>query len=129
MSGDLSLGYEYDSNVTVDELDRSSSVGDGGLVSSVNLALDHDINDDTSGSLSYGYSRIDYDQFDFLSRETHIVGANVSSRVGDATLGMTYFYIDARLDGRGLLDLSQGIPVTFRVCQQKVVFARRLRVR
>lgn len=110
MSGDLSLGYEYDSNVTVDELDRSSSVGDGGLVSSVNLSLDHDINDDTSGSLSYGYSRIDYDQFDFLSRETHIVGANLSSRVGDATLGMNYFYIDARLDGRDFLTYHRVSP-------------------
>ena len=110
VSGDLSLGYEYDSNVTVDELDRSSSVGDGGLVSSVNLALDHDINDDTSGSLSYGYSRIDYDQFDFLSRETHIIGANLSSRVGDVTFGMNYFYIDARLDGRDFLTYHRVSP-------------------
>lgn len=109
-SGDVSLGYEYDSNVTVDEVDRSSSVGDGGLLSSINLAIDHDLNDSTSGSLSYGYSRIDYEQFDFLSRETHIAGANLSSRLGKTTLGVNYFYINARLDGRDFLTYHRASP-------------------
>ena len=39
VSGELSLGYEYDSNVTVDEVDRDTNVGDGGLLAVQQLAL------------------------------------------------------------------------------------------
>ena len=110
VSGQLRLGYEYDSNVSVDELDRSSSVGDDGLLFSADLAVDHDFTDLTSGSLSYSYSRIDYDQFDFLSRETHMLGANLSSSWDPVTAGINYFYIQARLDGDDFLTYHRMSP-------------------
>lgn len=80
VSGAVSLGYEYDSNVSVDELDRNSSVGDGGVLFAADISLDHDLTDKTSASASYGYSRIDYQDFDFLNRETHMLGGSVSSK-------------------------------------------------
>ena len=110
LSGQVALGYEYDSNVSVDELDRSSSIGDDGLLFSADLAIDHDFNDVTSGSVSYAYSRIDYDQFDFLSRETHMLGANLSSSWEKATTGLNYFYIQAKLDGDDFLTYHRFSP-------------------
>ena len=110
VSGHLGVGYEYDSNVSVDELDRSSSVGDNGLLFSADLAVDHDFNDTTSGSVSYSYSRIDYREFDFLSRETHVFGANLSSNWDPVTGGVSYFYIQARLDGDEFLTYHRLSP-------------------
>ena len=110
VSGHLGVGYEYDSNVSVDELDRSSSVGDNGLLFSADLAVDHDFNDTTSGSMSYSYSRIDYREFDFLSRETHVFGANLSSNWDPVTGGVSYFYIQARLDGDEFLTYHRLSP-------------------
>ena len=99
VSGEVSLGYEYDSNVSVDELDRSSCVGDGGVLFAADISVDHDFTDKTSASASYGYSRIDYQDFEFLNRETHMLGGNLSSKWEDVTTSINYFYIDARLDG------------------------------
>ena len=110
LSGQLGLGYEYDSNVSVDELDRSSSIGDNGLLFSAELGVDHDFTDETSGSLSYAYSRIDYNEFDFLSRETHILGANLSSSWDPVTAGINYFYIEAMLDGDNFLTYHRISP-------------------
>ena len=110
ISGQLGLGYEYDSNVSVDEVDRSSSLGDNGLLFSADLAIDHDFTDTTSGSASYAYSRIDYEEFDFLSRETHVLGANLSNSWESITGGINYFYIQARLDGNQFLTYHRASP-------------------
>ena len=110
VSGEVSLGYEYDSNVSVDELDRSSSVGDGGVLFAADISVDHDFTDKTSASASYGYSRIDYQDFEFLNRETHMLGGNISSKWDSFTAGMNYFYINARLDGNDFLTYHRVSP-------------------
>ena len=110
LSGALGLGYEYDSNVAVDELDRASNLGDNALVSSLDLALDSDLTDSTAASLSYDYSRVDYQSFDTLSRETHMLGANLSSDWGAVTTGINYFYIAALLDGDDFLTYQRISP-------------------
>jgi hypothetical protein len=110
VSGELSLGYEYDSNVTVDEVDRDTNVGDGGLLLNGSISLDHDLTDKTSASASYGYSRVDYQDFDFLSRETHTLGVNISSKLKSVTAGINYFYINARLDGNDFLTYHRASP-------------------
>ena len=110
VSGAVSVGYEYDSNVSVDELDKSSSVGDGGALFSADISLDHDFTDNTSASASYGYSRIDYQDFEFLNRETHMLGGNVSSKWEKVTAGINYFYINARLDGNDFLTYHRASP-------------------
>ena len=110
VSGEVSLGYEYDSNVSVDELDRNSSVGDGGVLFAADISVDHDFTDKTSASASYGYSRIDYQDFEFLNRETHMLGGNLSSKWDDVTAGINYFYINARLDGNDFLTYHRVSP-------------------
>lgn len=110
VSGEVSLGYEYDSNVSVDELDRSSSVGDGGVLFAADISVDHDFTDKTSASASYGYSRIDYQDFEFLNRETHMLGGNLSSKWEDVTTSINYFYINARLDGNDFLTYHRVSP-------------------
>jgi hypothetical protein len=110
VSGAVSLGYEYDSNVSVDELDGNSSVGDGGVLFAADISLDHDLTDKTSASASYGYSRIDYQDFDFLNRETHMLGGSVSSKWQKLTAGINYFYINARLDGKDFLTYHRASP-------------------
>ena len=110
VSGEVSVGFEYDSNVSVDELDKNSSVGDGGALFSADISLDHDFTDNTSASVSYGYSRIDYQDFDFLNRETHMLGGNISSKWENVTGGINYFYINARLDGNDFLTYHRASP-------------------
>lgn len=109
-SGAIGAGYEYDSNVSVDELEQASNLGDQALVSSLDLAVDTEFNDSTEASLSYGYSRVDYQTFDALSRETHMLGANLSADIEPVTVGLNYFYISALLDGSDFLTYQRISP-------------------
>lgn len=109
-SGGGSLGIEYDSNVAVDEIERSSGLGDTARMLNVDLAIDHRFTDDTKGSLSYGYSEAKYAEFEQLSRTTEVLGANFSTKVGKVTLGANYFNIDAELDGQPFLTYERASP-------------------
>ena len=110
LSGTLSAGYEHDSNVSVDELDRTSSRGDGGLVLGADIAIEKDLTESTDISASYGFSRIDYQTFSALSRDTHMLGLNVSTDWEKFETSLNYFYIRAQLDGRDFLTYQRISP-------------------
>ncbi len=110
ISGAVAVGYEHDSNVAVEELDRSSGLGDSGLVSSFELDLDTDISETVNLVSSYSYSRIDYDTFDLLNRETHTFGLNLNIDFGSVNSATSYFYIQARLDGKDFLNYQRLSP-------------------
>lgn len=110
LSGTLSLGLEYDSNVSVDELDRASNVGDTGRLLNVDLGVEHDFSEATSASLSYSFAQVNYETFDNLSRQTHMLGADISTDWGAATTGINYFYINALLDGEDFLTYERVSP-------------------
>lgn len=110
ISGGAAVGYEYDSNVAVDEVEQASGRGDNATVMDLDLALDQTFGETVKAGLSYGYSRTDYNQFSNFSRETHILGANLNVDLGDVAAGLGYFYIDALLDGDGFLNYQRLSP-------------------
>lgn len=110
ISGAVSIGREYDSNVAIDELDQSSNKGDRATLLGADVALKQDVTEDTAASLSYGYSGVNYDNFDTLSRQTHMLGFNLSTDWSAATSGLNYFYIRALLDGEDFLTYQRISP-------------------
>lgn len=110
LSAEFSLGIEHDSNVAVEEVDSSSDQGDQGRVVSAEFELAHKFTDKTKASISYNYNQIAYENFDDLSRTTHMLGANFSTAVGKVNTGISYFYIDALLDGDDFLTYQRASP-------------------
>jgi len=109
-SGSISLGAEYDSNVSVDEIDRSSSEGDIARIFSADLRVAHDITDTVSSTFSVDYTHVGYSSFDKLNRKTLVIGANLDKSMGAYTVGLDYFFIDAKLNGKKFLRYERIAP-------------------
>lgn len=110
VQGGLSFGFEHDSNVAVDEVDRSSNLGDVGRLFDGNLRVSHDFNDTLAGKLSYDFSAINYAEFDRLGRQTHSVGASLNADLGEVKAGLNYFFTNTRLDNKNFLTYHRLSP-------------------
>lgn len=103
-------GYQYDSNVSVDELDTSTGQADNALL----LEMDADgrvpLGDTVSFSAGYGFSQTRYDEFSQFDTAIHRLQGELSWRVAglDTSLAMRHFA--ARLDGERFLDIRQVSP-------------------
>lgn len=107
---ELSIGGEYDDNVTVDEVDLSSSQGDYALNMSAKVEANTSLSTTTDLDLSYNFSQSNYREFSQVDRQTHILGSNLEVDLGKVNGGLSLFYIDSRLDGSKFLKLSRVSP-------------------
>ena len=110
LHGGLSLGLEYDTNVAVDELDRSSNLSDTGRIYGAELELEHDFNDTTSGKLSYNFDAVNYAEFSGLNRRTHTAGARLSADLQKLNVGASYFFTSTQLNGSKFLTYHRASP-------------------
>lgn len=122
-SADIAVGAEYDSNIAVEEVDRSSSETDYALTLSAGLGVQKELSDSTKISLSYDYNQNIYQNFSQVDRQTHIVGGNLNMDLGKADAGLSLFYINSRLDGKPFLELSRVSPSVSGFLSKKL-FAR-----
>lgn len=109
-SAELGIGAEYDSNVAVDELDASSNESDYALTLDGEIKLEQQLGKKTDLSLTYDFSQSNYDQFSNLDRQTHLVGADLATKLGKVTTGLSAYYINARLDGEDFLEYNRASP-------------------
>lgn len=109
-SAEIGVGGEYDSNVSVDELDASSSESDYALIVDGELQVDHRFNDTLDMSVTYDFSQSNYDQFSGLDRQTHLLGADFGANLGAVNSGLSLYYIHARLDGEEFLEYYRASP-------------------
>ncbi|MEP0203346.1 MAG: hypothetical protein ABJ084_03290 [Halioglobus sp.] len=107
---ELGAGVEYDSNVTLDELDLTSNQSDYGLTLDASAGLKKPLSSFTDISVSYDFSQTNYKEFSEVDRQTHLVGADLSTQLNKADAGLSTFYIYSRLDGEKFLELYRGSP-------------------
>lgn len=109
-SAEVGIGAEYDSNVSVDELDAASSEGDSSLILDAELQLDHTINENLDVAVTYDFSQSNYSDFSALDRQTHLLGVDMGADLGAVNSGLSLYYIHARLDGNAFLEFYRGSP-------------------
>lgn len=109
-SAEVAVGAEYDSNVSVEEVDRTSSESDHALILDLELEMQQQFGERTDLSLSYNLSQSKYDEFTQVDRQTHIIGAELAVDTGELNTGVSVYYIDARLDGDPFLELWRFSP-------------------
>ena len=109
-TAELAVGGEYDSNVTIDEVDLNSSQSDYGLTLEAKLGARTQLSKNTVLDLSYDYSQISYREFSLVDRKTHILGSNLEVDLGEFDAGISYFYINSRLDNSKFLEFSRVSP-------------------
>jgi hypothetical protein len=102
-SAEVGIGGEYDTNVSVDEVDLSSGQSDYAFTADFELGLRHDFSERTKASINYDASQATYQEFSRVDRITQILGADISHDLGRSSVGLSAYFIDSRLDGEPFL--------------------------
>lgn len=107
---ELEAGAEYDSVVSLDELDLSSEVGDSALLADLTIGYVRPVGESTEMDLRYSYSVLDYRDVSEVDQNSHILSADVTRDVGKADLGLTGYYVNSDLDNEAFLELARVSP-------------------
>ncbi|PUA28005.1 MAG: hypothetical protein B0W54_16020 [Cellvibrio sp. 79] len=117
---ELETGAEYDSNLSVIELDKSSSEGDWSALANARLNSQWQATDKAKvkGGLSYSSKTYrDFSEFDLVIKQAFI---DTSYDFQPLTLGASIHYADAELDGSDFLALQQRSIYISRLINQKI---------
>jgi len=123
ISGEVSVGGRYDSNVAVLDLDRSSDEGDEALLLEAGIAYERALGERASARVGYDFSQSLHETFDTFDLQTHRGSLNASYDLGSVGTGAMLQYVNARLDGEEFLVFRQLSPYITRM------FGERLYVR
>jgi hypothetical protein len=108
--GEVGVGAEYDTNVSVDELDVTSGEADSAWLVDFELGVTQPLGKRTDLNLNYDFSQATYERFSRVDRQTHILGADVGTDLGKANSGISAYYINSRLDGEPFLEYLRVSP-------------------
>ncbi len=109
-SAEVGVGVEYDSNVSVEEVDVSSSQGDYALTLDAGFALKQALSGRTNAAVTYDFSQSNYREFSEVDRQIHMLGLDLNASLEGVNPGISLYYIDSRLDGSQFLQLTRASP-------------------
>ena len=109
-SAEVAVGVEYDSNVSVEEVDVTSNQGDYAMTLDAGLGVKKDLSQRTEASLTYDFSQSIYDTFSQVDRQTHMLGAELGLDLRRADPALSVYYINSRLDGSQFLEMTRLSP-------------------
>lgn len=118
-SAELGIGVEYDSNISVEEVDVASSQGDYAMTLNAGLGLRHRLSKTVKAAVNYDFSQSVYDKFSQVDRQTHIFGADIGLDFASADPSLSVYYINSRLDDSQFLDLYRVSPALSGFLSQK----------
>ncbi|RME62485.1 MAG: hypothetical protein D6782_12105 [Alphaproteobacteria bacterium] len=107
---DVSAGSEYDSNITVNEIDQATGADDFAAVFDADINVDAPLGADTDASLGYSFSQSLHADFTNFDLQTHFASAELSHDFGGFDVGGAYRFVYSRLGGSGFLTLQQLSP-------------------
>ena len=109
-SAEVGIGGEYDSNVSVEEVDVTSSQSDYALTMNLGLGVEQKLSEVVEVGLTYDFSQTLYDEFSEVDRQTHILGTDVAIDAGAVDANLSLFYINSLLDGKEFLEMYRLSP-------------------
>lgn len=118
-SAEAGLGAEYDTNVSVDEVDLSSGQADYAWIADFEVGLRHRFSQKTKASLNYDVSQSRYREFSRVDRLTQILGGDIGTELGSTSAGVSAYYIDSRLDGEAFLQYTRVSPALSRFLSRR----------
>ena len=107
---DLSAGVEFDSNVSVQEIESNTGADDVATRFRAEFDFEAKWQNETELKLGYTFSDKSFDEFSDFDLQTHLANATLQRDFGDFTTGATYRYLDAKLGGDDYLTMHQITP-------------------
>ena len=108
--GEVGMGAECDSHVSVSEVDVTSGEADSAWLVDFELGLSQPVGDKSELSLSYDFSQATYERFSRVDRQTHIFGADLRRDFGKTNGSVSAYYIRSSLDNEPFLDFLRLSP-------------------
>jgi len=109
-SAEVGIGAEYDSNVSVEEVDRASNQGDYALTMDASLEAQKELSTRVGVAATYDFSQSLYEEFSRVDRQTHILGTDLALDFDAVDTGISLYYIHSRLDNEKFLELYRVSP-------------------
>lgn len=109
-SAEIGIGAEYDTNVSVDEVDLSSGQSDYAYIIDFELGVKKKLSEKTDATASYNISQSSYNEFSRVDRRTQILGGALNRDLGSSNAGLSAYYIDSTLDGDPFLRFARLSP-------------------
>jgi len=106
-SGTLSAGAEYNSNVSVAELESASGQSDVAAIVDAGLDADWQVSDQLNINGGYSFSSQRYQDFDAFDLDMHMLFGDISYDFEAFTVGTSHYFADADLGGNEFLQLNQ----------------------
>lgn len=119
-SADISIGAEYDSNVSVDQVDTTTGADDVATTVDLELDFETDISSNTELSVSYSFSQSTRDEFSEFDVRSHFIAGEVTHEMGKTDIGFAYRYVSSKLDGADFLKLRQVSPFISKLFARKI---------
>lgn len=119
-SFELNAGAEYDSNVSVNELDANTGADDVAAVIDADIEFETALGKDTEFNAGYSFSQSLYSEFTDFNLQSHFGTVDLSHDFGVFDLGAAYRLIYTRLGGDGFLLLQQASPYVSRFFGKKL---------
>lgn len=110
LSLNISAGGEYDSNITVSELDTTTNVGDWAAL--LDFSAGYKVKSDAKTSFEFGYdfSQSLYSSEGDFNLQSHAITANADTEMNGFDLGLAYGFYSNSLGGDKFLDMHSISP-------------------
>lgn len=109
-SSRLALGYGYDTNVLVDDVDLATEQGDQFTDLSLAGGLEKDFGDSITVTADIALSSKQYRTFDDFDGQLALASFSLQKKLSSVDLGLTVRHVDYQLDGEGFLHFTQAGP-------------------
>lgn len=113
-SAELTAGAEYDSNVSVSDIDNNTGADDVAAVIDADFEFSPDLGEKTAFDLGYSFSQSLNSEFDAFNLQSHLATADFSREIGGFDIGGAYRFSHARLGGDPFLTMHQAAPYVSR---------------
>ncbi|MEQ8204793.1 MAG: surface lipoprotein assembly modifier [Woeseia sp.] len=113
-------GYQYDSNVSIRELDENTGQADNALLLELGIDSRVPLSHSLSINAGYRYSQSAYQQFSEFDTALHQLHAEARYRIAGFDTGLALRHFAAGLDGDRFLDIRQVSPSVARLLGNKL---------
>ncbi len=107
---EASAGAEYDSNISVIQLDTATAAGDIAAVFDATIEVEGDLAPGTTLRAGYDFSQSLHADFTNFDLQTHRASAGFSQELGKITFDLDYSFVDASLGRKGFLTINRIAP-------------------
>lgn len=107
---EIAAGVDYDSNVSVDQLDTNTGADDFAAAIDADVDFSTPVGPNTEFELGYGFTQSLHADFTAFDLQSHLATADLSHDFGVAEIGAAYRFAYSRLGGDPFLTMHQVNP-------------------